>query len=157
MGRWSARLAPSFLRFAEVQDGQNVLDVGCGTGILSRALVSFEASVKITGIDPVQDYVSFAREAVSTRRAQFEVGVAESLPFADGAFMRRSLFSCRRTSGTRGKRSARWRELPGQAVSSRHVNGTFKTACQRSHCSDRQLKRWPQLPCFRRSGLADLG
>jgi SAM-dependent methyltransferase len=86
MGRWSARLAPSFLRFAEVQDGQNVLDVGCGTGILSSALVSFGASIKVTGIDPVQTYVSFAREAVSTRCAQFEVGVAESLPFADGAF-----------------------------------------------------------------------
>src|SRR5262245_21999605 len=65
---------------------RKVLDVGCGTGILSRALVSFGDIVKVTGIDPVQAYLSFAREAVPTRRAQFEVGAAESLPFADSAF-----------------------------------------------------------------------
>ena len=142
MGRWSARLAPAFLRFAEVQDGQNVLDVGCGTGILSSALVSFGASI-VTGIDPVQTYVSFAREAVSTRRAQFKVGVAESLPCADGAFDAALALLVLRTSATPGKPSARWRELPGQAASSRHVNGTFKTACQ---CC-KQLKWWLQMPC----------
>jgi hypothetical protein len=38
----------------------------------SSALVSCGASFKVTGIDRVQTYVSFAREAVSTRRAQFE-------------------------------------------------------------------------------------
>ena len=38
MGRWSARLAPLFVRFAGIEDGKRVLDVGCGTGTLSRTL-----------------------------------------------------------------------------------------------------------------------
>ncbi len=38
-GRWSARLAPLFLDFAGVSDGERVLDVGCGTGVLSWAVV----------------------------------------------------------------------------------------------------------------------
>ena len=30
MGRWSRKLAPLFLEFVGVQDGEKVLDVGCG-------------------------------------------------------------------------------------------------------------------------------
>ncbi len=86
MGRWSARLTPPFVRFAGVEDGQHVLDVGCGTGILSRALVSHGNTIRVTGIDPVLAYVSFAREAMPDSRAHFEVGTAETLPFPDGTF-----------------------------------------------------------------------
>lgn len=81
MGRWSTQLAPSFLRFVGVQDGQHVLDVGCGTGSLSRTVVNSGAEVKVTGIDPVPAYVSFARDAVPQSRARFEVGDVEALPF----------------------------------------------------------------------------
>jgi SAM-dependent methyltransferase len=86
MGRWSARIAPFFLRFAEVQDGQRVLDVGCGTGILSAAAVSSGAGVRVIGVDPIRAYVAFAREAVPQANTEFVIGTAESLPFADAVF-----------------------------------------------------------------------
>lgn len=86
MGRWSARLAPSFLRFAGVGDGWQVLDVGCGTGNLTRALVASGDRIRATGIDPTADYVAFAREALPHPRARFLTGTAEQLPFADGSF-----------------------------------------------------------------------
>ena len=86
MGRWSARLAPPFLRFAELRDGQQVLDVGSGTGSLSRAVVSSAATAKVAGLDPAPDYVAFAREAVPNPRAGFQVGIAELLPFANRSF-----------------------------------------------------------------------
>ena len=35
MGRWSRRLAPLFVTFAGVTEGDRVLDVGSGTGALS--------------------------------------------------------------------------------------------------------------------------
>lgn len=86
MGRWSARLAPSFLRFAEVRDGQHVLDVGCGTGNLSRALVSLGPTITVAGLDRATEYLTFAQEAAAHPRARFQLGAAESIPFPDAKF-----------------------------------------------------------------------
>jgi SAM-dependent methyltransferase len=86
MGRWSALLAPAFLRFAQVRDDQHVLDVGCGTGVMSRAIISSGATVRVTGVDPSAEYLAFAARGARADRARFEVGSAEALPFAAGAF-----------------------------------------------------------------------
>lgn len=85
MGRWSTRLAPLFLRFAGIEDGQCILDVGCGTGVLTRAVLAAGNSIKATGVDPVETFISFAREAAGPRAA-FQVGSVDALPFPDGAF-----------------------------------------------------------------------
>ena len=38
MGRWSRRLAPLFIEHAGIADGENVIEVGCGTGSLTFTL-----------------------------------------------------------------------------------------------------------------------
>jgi SAM-dependent methyltransferase len=86
MGRWSARLAPLFIRFVGVGDGQRVLDVGCGTGSLSRSLLASSKETRVVGVDPTEDYVTFARQRVPDSRAVFQVAAAESLPFPDESF-----------------------------------------------------------------------
>jgi ubiquinone/menaquinone biosynthesis C-methylase UbiE len=86
MGRWSSRLAPHFIRFAGVGDGQRILDVGCGTGSLSRALLASGRTIDVVGVDATASYLSFAREAIPAARVHFQLGDAEALPFADETF-----------------------------------------------------------------------
>jgi SAM-dependent methyltransferase len=87
MGRWSRRLAPLFVQFARVGQGDLVLDVGSGTGALSLAAAAV-ASVRVTGVERSADYVRYAQEHVDSDRTRFEVGDAMALPFADNAFDR---------------------------------------------------------------------
>jgi SAM-dependent methyltransferase len=86
MGRWSARLAPAFLRFVGLEHAHRVLDVGSGTGTLARAAIAAGLAAEVVGIDPVPEYVAFAREAVPPGRAEFHVGDGASLAFSDGSF-----------------------------------------------------------------------
>jgi SAM-dependent methyltransferase len=87
MGRWSRRLAPLFVEFAQVGQGDVVLDVGSGTGALSLAVAAI-ASARVTGIERSAAYVRHAREHAENDRVRFEVGDATALPFLDNTFDR---------------------------------------------------------------------
>lgn len=87
MGRWSRRLAPSFVDFAGVQDGESVLDVGSGTGALAAAILEARPKAHVTGVDVAPDYVAAARQR-GRRGARFVIGDAQALDFADGTFDR---------------------------------------------------------------------
>ena len=58
MGRWTRRLATPFLEFVGVRSGHRVLDVGCGTGIITAAAADLGATV--VGLDPAEPYLEFA-------------------------------------------------------------------------------------------------
>lgn len=88
MGRWSRRLAEHFIDFAGVADGENVLDVGCGTGSLSFALAARAPESAITGIDFSQAYIAYAKNKNTDARIAFEIGDACLMPFADKSFDR---------------------------------------------------------------------
>jgi SAM-dependent methyltransferase len=86
VGRGSQRLAPAFVRFAGVSTGERVLDVGCGTGHLTRAMAA--ATAVATGIDLSSPYVEFARRVSANPAITFQVGDALDLPYPEGAFER---------------------------------------------------------------------
>ncbi|MEI3853620.1 MULTISPECIES: class I SAM-dependent methyltransferase [unclassified Ensifer] len=86
VGRGSQGLAPAFVRFAGVSANERVLDVGCGTGHLTRAIAA--ANARATGIDVSMSYVDFARRATADEKVIFDVGDALDLPYSDGVFER---------------------------------------------------------------------
>lgn len=88
MGQWSRLLAPLFVGFVGVRDGDVVLDVGCGTGSLSATLARVTAASQIVGIDPSQGFIEYARTQIADPRVTFEVGDAQNLPYADDSFDR---------------------------------------------------------------------
>ena len=88
MGRWSRRLAPLFVEFAGVQDGESVLEVGSGTGALASAIVEARPRAHVTAVEPAQDYVSAARQQAPRRGIRYVVGDARTLDFSDGTFDR---------------------------------------------------------------------
>ena len=88
MGRWSRQLAPLFVEFVDVQDGEKLLDVGCGTGSLSATLVRVTRASKIVGIDPSKGFIEYARTQGADPRVTFDLGDAQSLPYPDASFDR---------------------------------------------------------------------
>lgn len=84
MGRWSERLAPPFLDFAQVQQNDYVLDVGCGTGVITRALG--ERGCKAVGTDASEPYLDGARLRRSHPNVVYELGDARSMRYPTGSF-----------------------------------------------------------------------
>jgi SAM-dependent methyltransferase len=80
MGRWSRRLAPEFLRFADLVSPRQLLDVGCGTGSLAFAAAEAFPGVRVLGVDAAPAYIAHARSRASDARLAFEVADAMALP-----------------------------------------------------------------------------
>ena len=62
--------------------GKQILDIGCGKGILAHSLSARGAHV--VGIDPSSEALAVARQAVPT--GTFHLAGAEAMPFADRSF-----------------------------------------------------------------------
>jgi len=88
MGRWSRLLAPAFVEFAGARNDERILDIGAGTGALAAALEAATRKGEIVGIEPSAHFVEYARKHAVSGRIRFEVGDAQSLPYADASFDR---------------------------------------------------------------------
>lgn len=86
MGRWSRKLAPGFINFAQIANGARVLDVGCGTGVLSRALADVASIERIAAVDFSPAYVVHAKSTNAHAKIDYQVGDACALPFASASF-----------------------------------------------------------------------
>src|SRR5262249_30881196 len=84
MGRYSTLLAPQMADLANVNDGQRVLDVGCGPGALTTELSRRVGADRVSAVDPSEPLVAAVRERHPGVDAH--VATAEKLPFADATF-----------------------------------------------------------------------
>ncbi|HYF57847.1 MAG TPA: methyltransferase domain-containing protein [Burkholderiaceae bacterium] len=80
MGRWSRRIAPRFLEWLDPPAGSDWLDVGCGTGALSAAVLSDRAPRGLIGVEPSAGFLARARATVVDPRVEFREGDAGRLP-----------------------------------------------------------------------------
>jgi SAM-dependent methyltransferase len=80
MGRWSRQIAPRFLDWLGVPEGREWLEVGCGTGALSGAIVARCQPKDLLAIDSSEGFVATARKNVGDKRATFQTGDARALP-----------------------------------------------------------------------------
>jgi len=97
----SAPEAAHLVRFAGVQPGERVLDVGTGSGLV--AIVAAQRGSRVTGIDPSPALLTKARENAALAGCgdlEWQAGTAEALPFPDA---RRSNARMRATSSSRAK------------------------------------------------------
>ena len=79
MGRWSRPIAAGFLDWLALPDGLDWLEVGCGTGALTQAIVRQCAPAIVTAIEPSEGFISLARARVDDPRVDFQIGDAASL------------------------------------------------------------------------------
>ena len=80
---FGVRLAP-LRRALELQAGDRVLDVGCGTG--DYAPLVDRADCSYLGLDFTESYVAEARRLYGTPYRRFEVGDVRTMAFAPGSF-----------------------------------------------------------------------
>ena len=90
-GRFTAPIARALVESAHLAPDAHVLDVGCGTGILSRIAATSRASTgRVIGVDlsdgMLEQAAALARAEGVGERIEFRKGDAEHLAFPDASF-----------------------------------------------------------------------
>jgi len=79
MGRWSRQIAPLFLDLVAMPDGLDWLELGCGTGALTAAIVDRAKPANILAMEPSEGFLAAAKAKVTAPQVTFQVGGAEAL------------------------------------------------------------------------------
>ncbi|MFB9688289.1 class I SAM-dependent methyltransferase [Amycolatopsis plumensis] len=81
--------AAAHVRAAAPESGA-VLDIGCGPGSLALRIARSRADLRVFGVDPVPEMVTYATGLAARRglsgRVRFAVGEAAALPYEQGVF-----------------------------------------------------------------------
>ena len=73
-----------------IESGQQILDVGCGTGTLALLVKEMCPGADVVGIDPDPQILDMARRKAERTGAEvrFDLGYADRLPYSDSSFDR---------------------------------------------------------------------
>ena len=70
----------------DLPDGAGVLEVGCGTGAITRRLTALPGVASVTGVDPSAQFIARAREFAEGLPITFAVGDGRALDLAGEVF-----------------------------------------------------------------------
>lgn len=79
MGRWSVLIAEKFLDWLSVSPGSSWLDVGCGTGSLTKLILQTSEPKEVFAIDSSSEFISHAQQKITNANVHFQVGLAQAL------------------------------------------------------------------------------
>jgi ubiquinone/menaquinone biosynthesis C-methylase UbiE len=74
------------LQGANIQPGQRVLDLGCGTGLLAIMLKQSTPEAQVTGLDGDEAVLSIARDKSRGTDIQWDHALAFDMPYPDQSF-----------------------------------------------------------------------
>lgn len=86
MARWSQLAGEAFLGWLSPSSSLRWIEVGCGNGAFTELLAKRCTPRAITGIDPADAQLTYARSRPGCGVAEFRKGDAMSLPFPDDSF-----------------------------------------------------------------------
>jgi SAM-dependent methyltransferase len=86
MGRWSRLLAHEFLKWLNLPAGLLWLDICCGSGVITEAVVASSVPASVVGVDVSVEQIGFARQHRVHPNVTFETADAMALPFPDASF-----------------------------------------------------------------------
>jgi SAM-dependent methyltransferase len=84
VGRWSRRVAGPFLQWLDMPASLRWLDVGCGTGALTSAIVNATNSKDVFAVEPSEGFLSRAREHLHDKATLLQ-GNASQIPLPDAS------------------------------------------------------------------------
>jgi ubiquinone/menaquinone biosynthesis C-methylase UbiE len=86
VGHWSRAIAPPFLAWLALPVALEWLDVGCGTGALTSAILAHCEPQEVVGLDASDDYLASAQGRCQDARVRFVLGNASAQSFPSTSF-----------------------------------------------------------------------
>lgn len=88
LGRKMSKGRGTLIEIAAPVPGEEILDVGCGTGLVTLAVATQVGSGRVVGIDASPEMIELARAKAHRTRTdvEFHVAAVEALPFPDDSF-----------------------------------------------------------------------
>lgn len=74
------------LEGVNIQPGQRALDVGCGTGLLTRMIKQIVPDARVTGLDGDEEVLKIARDKSRGMDIQWDHALAFDMPYPDDSF-----------------------------------------------------------------------